>query len=245
MAKKRVLLLGACGIVLFVGLAVSLILMIKHEPEYYPTSKLPEGKERRDLSNELMGDLATLWGHIDGGQGDWEVTISQDALNAFFEEDFIRVGNDAKKLRDQGVSEPRVILEEDRMRLAFRYGNEPWSTILNFDVRVWLAPKAMNTVAIQFQNRRAGSLPISGQFLFDRLTEVVKAHGIEVKWYRYEGHPVAVLRFESKRSRPSWQLRAVRVEEGQFKIVGSSGDVLLTSFETIAENETKAEIKDQ
>ena len=59
---------------------------------------------------------------------------------------------------DAGISEPRLSLEPDRIRLGFRYGAGPWSTVVSLMIRVWLVPREQNTVALEFESLHSGDV---------------------------------------------------------------------------------------
>src|SRR5262249_51725807 len=155
------------------------------------------------------------------GSGDpkeeWAVEITEEQLNSFFQEDFKKWG-DCVTLEKQGIADPRIVFDKDKIRLAFRYGSKPWSTILSFDIRVWLA-KERSVVVIDFVSRHAGALPIPAQSILETISETL--HGkssVEVTMYRHNGHPTAVVRVEADKSRPSFQLRRIDLEDGKITI---------------------------
>ena len=112
----------------------------------------------------------------------------------------------------------------ERMRLAFRYRSRLICTVVSLDLRIWLPKGESNVVAIQLEGLRAGALPFKAQWLLEQISEVGRQNGIEVNWYRHDGHPVALLRFQADHPRPTLQLKAVQLEEGRITIRGRSGD---------------------
>src|SRR5262249_48018913 len=125
----------------------------------------------------------------------------------------------AEKLLPEGVTGPRVSITADKIRLAVRYGTPPWSAIISIDLRVWLAAKEANVVALELQGLHAGSLPISAQSLLEQIKEVGRVHNIEVTWYRHNGNPVALLRFQSEQ-RPAGPLSRLELRPGTLTIAG-------------------------
>ena len=45
-----------------------------------------------------------------------------------------------------------------------------------------------------------------------------------MSWYRHEGHPVALLRFQANQARPTLRLKVVSFEQGQVTIHGESAE---------------------
>jgi hypothetical protein len=207
-----------------VGIVAGLILMVKHEPTFYRRAEVPAGKERNDLARVFVGRFADLVGNwVDVMKGGWEVTFTEKQINSYFEEDFIRNG-DGELFRRQGITNPRIILEKDVLRLAFRYGKPPWSTIISYDFKMWLAPKEANVVCLEIVGRHAGALPMSSQSLLNEISNAADRHGIQVTWYRHQGNPVALIRFPTDQSRPSAQLRRLDIMQGLITIGGFSQD---------------------
>ena len=48
---------------------------------------------------------------------------------------------------------------------------------------------------------QAGSLPLSTGTLLDYISEAARREHIDISWYRQEGHPVAIMRFQADLSR--------------------------------------------
>jgi hypothetical protein len=221
--KRRSFFLGV-GIValLLVAVGGGLALLVGHEPTGYQQAAVPEGESRQKQSGEFHGEFVQL---IDGivNKRQWYAKFTEDQINSFFEEDFVKSGT-ADKALPECVREPRVTIQPDRIRLAFRYGSEQYSTVLTIDLRAWLAPKEPNVVALEIQGLWAGSLPISSHTLLQRVSEAADQQNLKVTWYRHEGKPVALLRFQPYQSRPSFQLQRLELGEGTLLISGRSLD---------------------
>src|SRR5262249_39124403 len=74
-----------------------------------------------------------------------------------------------QKLLPKGISDPRIAVEANRIRLGFRYGSEPWSTIISIDMRVWLATTEVNVVALELQGVHPGALSGSAPSLLETI----------------------------------------------------------------------------
>ncbi len=122
------------------------------------------------------------------------------------------------------LSEPRVAIEPDKLRVGFRYGMGSWSTVVSIDLRVWLVAKEPNVVALEFEGMHAGALPISSQSLLENASQTARRHDIDPTWYRHNGHPVLLLRFQAGRSRPTFQLQQFELHAGVLSIAGHSLD---------------------
>jgi len=121
------------------------------------------------------------------------------------------------------------VLEDDRLRLAFRYGKNTWSTIVSYDLKVWLAPKDTNVLCVEILGRHAGALPVSAQTLLNEISEVAAKRGIEVTWWRHNGNPVALIRLQADRARPTARLLRLEVKQGMMTVGGISLEPAQTS----------------
>src|SRR5262249_12286208 len=137
----------------------------------------------------------------------------------YLDGDCMRCGP-GEKLLPEGISEPRVVFEPERLRLAFRYRSGLANTIVSTSLRIWLPRLEANVVALQLEGFRAGALPFTAQWLLERVSETARQNGIEVNWYRHDGYPVALLRFQADQPRPTLQLKAIQLEQGRITIHG-------------------------
>jgi len=220
MSRKSVLL--GLLILLVVGGATAavLFLLVRHEPDMYQRMALPPGAEREQHSKEFKQNVSKLATKI-LSEKFWEVKFTEDQINSYFDEDFIRSGF-KDNLLPKGISQPRVAIDQDKLCLAFRYGKEAWySSVITIDLRVWVAKKSpeVNVVGLELQGLHAGSLPISAQSLLEQISDIARRKNIDVTWYRHNGNPVALLRFPTD-SRSLVQLHQLELSSGKLTIVG-------------------------
>ncbi len=227
MSRKSFFLGIGVALLLAGGVSASLILLVQHEPSDYSRAAVPPGEEREAQSKAFLAHFAKLMNDIQSDEGapenNWEAEFTEQQVNSFFDEGFIRTGID-EKLLPEGISEPRVTVEADRLRLMFRYGSGAWSSVISIDLRVWLAGGEPNVVAMELQRFRAGSLPISAQSLLNLISDALRRNNVEVTWYRHDGNPVAVLKFSSDVQHSTVQLKTLKLEPGRILLQGSSSD---------------------
>jgi hypothetical protein len=236
MRKRKTLLLAGLGLLLTAGVLTGLVLMVQHEPNFYLRAAIAPGKARQDMSTKCVGNFLKLGNRwADGETGQWDVTLSESEINSYFQEDFITKHHLDEVFSKQGITEPRMVLENDRLRLAFRYGDPPWSTIISYDMKLWLAPNEVNVICIEFLGRHAGALPLATQSLLNEISEVASRNGFEITWYRHEGNPVALVRIQQNDHTPTpAQLRRLEVRQGWIAIGGLSQEPSVTKDEKAA-----------
>lgn len=233
MAKKRTLSTLSTLIAGLVGLGTSFYLLLHHEPSFYRRSFVEPGPEREQRSEEFMGQFINLLNKFkDGSNPSFDsktddgfvFSFTQEQLNSFFAEGFHNLGL-AQDLSKLGIYEPRLTLEKDRMRVAFRYGEGAWATILSYDFKLWLAPKEPNLLVIEILGRKAGAVPIPSQQILQEISEMGRKHSVGVEWYRNKTNPAAVIRFlHDANQRPCAQFRQLVLEPGKILFAGRAFD---------------------
>jgi hypothetical protein len=54
----------------------------------------------------------------------------------------------------------------------------------------------------------------------DRITETARQQNIDVTWYRYNKHPVLLLRFQADRANPTFRLQQLDLHPQMLRITG-------------------------
>ena len=214
-----------CLICAAVGVVVA---MVRHEQEWYTNAGVPAGPERSQLSRDFYEAFTDLLAQV-GNEREWGGKVTARQVNSYFEEGLYEAKLDADLLRGK-ISEPRIAFEQDRMRLGFRYGKGVWSTIISMSLKVWVPQDDCSTVVLELESLQAGSLPVSAQSVLEEISRVLRDKDIEISWYRHNGHPAAVLRFQSNQQRSPVQLTAIQSKEGVLVIQGRTNDPALGPF---------------
>jgi hypothetical protein len=229
MRRRKLVFLTTAGVLAVALAGTTLVLLVYHEPAFYRRMHILPSEERRDTAMKALTGFIQLCdrfgddGRFDPRVREWNYTFRVEQINSYLEEECQR-GDLAEELERQSISSPRLSIDHDRLRLAFRYGSGLWSSVVSVDFRVWLVPKEVNVVALEVLARRAGALPISARFFLDQITEVARNNKVDITWYRHNGNPVALLRFQSDRLRPKAQLGRLELRPGMITIVGAPLD---------------------
>jgi len=228
--RRRSLLLAVGMLVLAGGgVLAGLGALTQHEPAFYARCAVPAGKQRQDVSINFVVRFGNFLDYIKAGgdpkSNNWRGSFSEAEINSCFAEDFAS-SKAADRLLPEGISEPRVFIEQDRIRLGFRYGSPPWSTIISIDFRVWLAKNEPNVVVLELQRLHAGALPVSAQSLLEEISEVLRRQNIQVTWYRHNGNPTAAIRFQTDQPRVTAQLQQLELKPGVVTVAGHTSEPL-------------------
>jgi len=217
------LLTYGIAMVLLAGAATALGAIIKHEPNFFRQARVPASDARNQQALECLTKFSQMSVDKDARQAKWGCDVTEAQMNSFFEEFFADRG-ESEGLRKLGVSSPSVVLEDDQLRLAFRYDSGWFTTVLSYQLKVWLVPKEPNTIAVEFMSARAGALPISSQLILQQLSDVARKQEYKVNLYRHEGNTVAVIQLQPNENHPWWLLTALQVSSNKLSIRGKTLD---------------------
>jgi len=224
MRRKRLLisigLLFGFVVLVLVGVAA----MVKHVPGYYDQATMRDGSERKQLSSEALANYVSVMNALNNDEATWTATFASDQVNAYFQEDYFAHGGDANL--SESFSAPRVKFEDGKLRVGVRYGQGLLSTILTIEVKLWLVPNQMNVLAMEIVSLQAGSLPLSTGTLLDYISQFARRENIDITWFRHDGHPVAIMRFQSNLTRPTFQFEQLELKGNKLTIVGRATDLL-------------------
>jgi hypothetical protein len=221
MSRRRSVLLTAALLAGTAGAAVAGgLYVIKREPDFYAKTPCPNDWDTREKAAKLVTRVQDLKNDI-RSKSEWGDTFTAEDLNCFFAENMGRKSGLCALLPDK-LHSPRVSIENDRLRVGFRYGEGFWSTVVWVELRVWLVANETNLVAVEVCDLRAGGLPIGSQSVLDAIAEGVRGLNVEVTWYRHNGNPVGLFRFYANQPRPASQLLTLEVKDGAITIAGRS-----------------------
>jgi hypothetical protein len=220
MLRRRRLLLNTILVLLFLGCVVTALgWMVLREPRWYKETAIASGPEREMLSRETLTGWFSILDTF-AKESQWGAEFTAPQLNAYFQQDFLNMGGDDNL--PPGFSSPRVKIEDGRIHVGVQYQNGFAKTTLSVELKVWLVASETNLLALEIVSLRAGSLPLSPATLLDYISEAARAQNIEVTWYRKDGHPVAIMRFQAELTVPTFQFVEVSLTEGKLRIQGRS-----------------------
>ena len=209
-----------------------LYLVVGYEPDVYSRATAPSPEIRHLRSEEFLTRFFGLLNDAKGSDENWGVQFTDEQLNSYLDEGYAK---QPFRLPDR-VSRPHFVFEPGKAQLAFRYDGGAWSSIITIDLRIWLAREEPNAVALEVEGLRAGALPISAQWLQQQFGNIGKDAkrdtdgAMEVSWYRLNGHPVALMRFQSDQEHPTLLLQDVHVDQGSLTIRGRSPEAAMHAF---------------
>lgn len=198
------------------------VFLLKQEPEFYvrentdglrPDDSVQAGKVVTRL-NELMEDIRA------SGKGDWGSTFTAEELNAFFREGESGTNPLTSAILGDLSAPPRVAIEGDRLKVAFRQGEDFFSTVVELELKMWLVKDQTNTVAIEIVRFQAGGMPLPKSWILDDIAGAARRLSADVNWYRSGSNPVALCKLYANQSRPETIVTTLKIGDSNLSIGG-------------------------
>lgn len=216
--KRSWLLSLILALVLLGGLAGGGYAVLTHEPAFYRTVWQPAGPERAKASQEFEVRVSSLFNQA-AYHKSWDFSCTTEQINSYFVEDFAKT-----KLMPSQLHDLRVQFLDNEIKLGFQYGEGRLKTIISMHAKAWLSPREPNTIVIEFISLQAGAMPFGIKAFHEEISEQLRKQNIKVLWYRKDGHPTMVLKFQSDRREPSFHFKRLEFKAGQFQIEGETLD---------------------
>jgi hypothetical protein len=209
---------GLAALVVIPSLACAgALALMRIEPEFY-LARLCDAdpNHRHQCSNQFLASASRLINDIQNSPA-WEAQFAEDQINGWLAEDFER--NHASKALPRGVRQPRVVIDGDQLRLAFRCQRGPLSMVVQIGGRAWV-PKR-NLLAIELEAAQAGLLPLPTTYTRTVIEQFILAQNLEISWKRNGARLVALIDFQ--RSERDIVLRRVEIKDNRLRFEGISG----------------------
>ena len=213
--KRRWIVLGSVVATLVV-MPTTLWLLLTHQPEFYrkiaiipPERRHAEAKKFVAQSLQLRNDIVN--------EPRWEAIFTDEQVNSWLEEDLVT--HFAEQIPD-GVHEPRVVFETDRVHLGFQLDQGPVRSIVSVVAKVRVT--SPNELELTIERIRAGMVPIPSEKLLDKITDQARSRGLDVRWERDGDARVAYVKYTPDPRRRDVILERLQVLNGQIRLAGRS-----------------------
>jgi hypothetical protein len=147
----------------------------------------------------------------------WEASFTEQEVNAWLTEDLMTHFADQVPA---DVRDPCVAFELDRITLGFRLDSGPIRTVITVEARVRVPEE--NTLALTVEKIRAGAVPIAADAILERIADEARDRGLDVRWERQDGRPVAIVHYTPVHSRKDIVLERLQVTDGRIRLSGRS-----------------------
>lgn len=184
------ILLIALGGFFLLGLIVFQILLIlaSRAPDFYLEKVQIDPVQASRMSDQLLQKTTALAGQVQH-PGRWYQVFTEDEINAWLAVDLPKNHHD---LLPPELSDPRIKLDPDTVRIAVKARQGLLSGILSIDLHVQ-SPED-NTVVVVFRRVSLGALPLPVRPLIERLKNFAATAGWEIREMQKDGAPTFVIR---------------------------------------------------
>lgn len=192
-----------------------------HQPAFYEQAQQPSGADREFASREFEQRMFRLVNDA-SYEKQWKFTCTTEQINSYFVEDFLKTH--MAKMLPGHIHDLRLVFENDEIQLGFRYGTGFFQTIVSLKLKAWLAQREPNTLVIEVLSLNAGAMPIAIKAFHEEIAEQLRSQNIKALWYRKDGHPTMVIKFQADRREPTFYFKHFDIKQGRFSIEGETLD---------------------
>ena len=122
--------------------------------------------------------------------GAWEAVFTQEQINGWLASDLQEKFPD---MLPDYVHNPRVKIDRDFARAAFRVSNSQIDAVIVVGVDLYLTENS-NELAVRFRDARAGLVPLPLKHITDVAGRAAQKTNIELQWKQNSGDPVALIK---------------------------------------------------
>ncbi|WP_435007522.1 hypothetical protein P12x_004804 [Tundrisphaera lichenicola] len=213
--RKRLALAGLAALILLM-IPVGAWLSLTYRPSFYRALINLSPDQRQAKAKKFVAGSLQLRNDI-SNEPDWQAVFTDQEVNAWLAEDLVTHFAD---LIPPEIHEPRIAFDADRVTLAFQLDRGPIRSV------IWVVAQVRvpddNVLALTIEKIRAGVFPISVDRLVGPINAQARAHGLDIRWTREQGLPVALIRYSPDEDRSDVVLESLNVRRGQLRLSGRS-----------------------
>ncbi len=149
---------------------------------------LAEAAENQEAGDALEQRVLDLHNEV-RNVGTWEAVFTEEQVNGWLVAD---MPDKFPNVLPPGTQEPRVAIDADAIRVACRFDNGKFKTIISMALDVDLTTE-INTLAVRVSQLRAGALPVPLKQFLDKISTAASHGDIPLTWRQIDGDPVALV----------------------------------------------------
>lgn len=210
--------LGSGLALLMLGTGAALAVLIQQRPAFYDRCAAPDGRVGADQSADVLRRCDELKKDAADPRA-WVEVFTTEQINSFLRHELLAEGR--RKLPPE-FNDVRVQVDDDLVRIGFRYGGALTGAVVSLEARVTLADDEENAIDVELGGLRAGALPLSRDVLFDAISKAAAKSGVDLIWRYRDDQPVARLRFRPDGDRPRVRVERLDVRPGRLLVAGTT-----------------------
>lgn len=215
-SRKTVLVAAALPLVAAAILAVAYCGW-RHEPAFYRAALVADADRQKRASNELLEQASALVNDV-RRQGDWQALFTAEQVNGWLAVDLPK---NHPNLLPPEIAEPRVALENGRIRIACRQGAGRFGSVMALEIEPYLVRS--NELAVRICGARAGWVPLPLGPILKQVAQAALEADLPLRWDQAGGDPVAVITLSTRRSdRKILSVESLEVHAGELYLAGKT-----------------------
>ena len=192
------------------------------EPEFYQAALLVDEQEEAEQGDVFEKNVLDLQNDARLNR-EWRAVFTEAQINGWLASDFpAKFPNTLPRQ----VSDPRVGIDEDVLRIAFRFNSRRLKGIVQAEVDAFCT-EVPGQIAIRIKKVGSGLVPIPVNSIADRISNSLRRLGADVQWIEIERDPVALIGLPPDKVRLGdklIELESIQLLENELVLTGKSLD---------------------
>ena len=187
----------AITLVVLAILAFGTFKAAQHEEQWYAEAVAaaePELEAKRAEAGDELERHALELRNEARHSGEWQAIFTEEQINGWLASDLDEKFPD---MLPTYVHDPRVKIEQDHARAAFRVTHSQIDTVIIVGVDLYLTEN-QNELAVRFHQAHAGLVPLPLKRITDVAEQAAKKTNIDLSWGQNGGDPVALIQIPEK-----------------------------------------------
>lgn len=219
--------LTAIAMLLAIGVSATwwAVRQTQYVPAFYAeatdSSVKPALKRRPHFKVKQQDDTSTI--------ATWRANFSTNEINAWLAEELPKK---FPELLAKGASEPRIVIDEDRVLAAARYRNRRFDLVISCELKVELTEQP-NMLALRVQHLKAGALPLPLSKFVKGISKEAAKGDIDIRWDATESGPVALVSIPSEHPeyvKSPMIMESVELADNALVLAGQTGPLAHESY---------------
>lgn len=165
-------------------------------PEFYTRATKPQHASVQPKSHRPTTELQQVSAD-ESETGVWNATFSDDEINAWLIEE---LPSKFPRLLAKGASEPRIVIEDNRVLAAARYKKGHLDIVISCELEVELTEQP-NMLALRVKDLKAGALPLPLHNFLKGISSEAAKGDIDIRWDVTDAGPIALVTVPSEHPR--------------------------------------------
>jgi hypothetical protein len=186
--RFRLLLVLFAAVLLVAGTGGFFAYQVQQVPEFYQQAIAAPPQRQVEAAEQLEHQAIELQNQIRRDEP-WRVELTADEINGWLATVLPEKFPD---VLPPEVREPRVALEQDRLKAAGKVQTSGIETVVSIELAAYLTERP-NELAIRVHSVSAGKVPIPLSKYLEQITAAAERKGIFIRWQEVEGDPLAIV----------------------------------------------------